>query len=135
MKSRQRKIRQMKGLMKSLEAVIAILMMLTFFIYFFRGAEQLPEFETINWQLKGFNSLKTLDKNNQLRQYAIANDTQTIESQLASLLPAETSYKIIICNATCGNPGITSEKLTSVSYFIAGDLANFQPREIVLYMW
>lgn len=125
----------MKGIMKSLEAVIAILMVLVIFVYFFRGTEPLPEFETINWQLKGFSSLKTLDKNNQLRQYALTNDTQTIESQLSSLLPTEVSYKIIICNVTCGSPGIISEKLTSVSYFVAGDLANFQPRQIILYMW
>jgi hypothetical protein len=125
----------MKGLMKSFEAVIAILMVAAVFIYFFRGVEQLPEFETTNWQLKGFNSLKTLDKNNQLRQYALANDTQTIEGQLSSLLPAEVSYRIVVCNATCGNPGITSSKLTSVNYFIAGDIENFQPKQIVLYMW
>lgn len=125
----------MKGLMKSLEAVIAILMVVAVFIYFFRGGEQLPEFETINWQLKGFNSLKILDNQNQLRQYVLDDDVQTIENKLLPLLPSGVSYKVVICEATCENPGITSEKLTSVNYFITGDLANFQPKQIVLYMW
>jgi hypothetical protein len=125
----------MKGLMKSFEAVIAILIVLGVFIYFFGVAEQLPEFESINWQLKGFNSLKVLDENNQLRQYTIANNTQAIENQLFSLLPTELNYKVVVCGATCENPEIAAEKLTSVSYFIAGDISNFQPRQIVLYMW
>lgn len=123
-------------MMKTLEAVLAVILVLGVFIYFYRGTEQLPEFETINWQLKGFNALKTLDKNNQLRQYAISNDTVTIESELSSLMPAEVTYKVIVCSQTsCGGLGITSERLTSISYFIAGDLANFQARQIILYMW
>jgi hypothetical protein len=125
----------MKGLTKIFEAVITILMVVTVFIYFFGKIEELPGFETANWQLRGFNSLKILDKNNQLRQYALANDTEAIENQLSSLLPAEVNYKIIICNTTCENPGISAEKLTSVSYFIAGDISNFQAKEIILYMW
>jgi hypothetical protein len=125
----------MKGIMKVLEAVFAILMIVTVFIYFYSGNEQLQGFETINWQLKGFNSLKSLDNNNELRQYVVANDSSTIESKLSSMLPGEVSYKIYICNATCGGPGVSSEKLTSVSYFVAGNIGNLQSREVVLYMW
>lgn len=121
--------------MKTLEVIISILMIITIFITFFRGPEQLPEFESINWQLKGFNSLKTLDNNNELRQYAVINDTQTIENKLSSLLSSEVGYKVAVCNQTCINPSISAKKLVSVSYYITGDLANYQPREIVLYMW
>lgn len=123
-----------KGILQSLEAVIAILMILAFFVIFFVVKEPLPGFETVSWKLKGFNSLKALDDNNELRQYALTNNTLRIKEKLQGLL-SPMNYEIMICSDTCVYPNITAEKLVSVSYLIAGNINSFSPREIVLYLW
>lgn len=125
----------MKGILQSLEAVLSILMVLTFFAIFFMSKESFPEFETLNWKIKGFNSLKALDDSNRLRQYALTNDSLRINESLQSLLPSNINFDVRICSTTCINPNISAEKVVSVSYFIAGNESKLEPREIVLYMW
>jgi len=110
-------------------------MILAAFVILFSPKEVLPEFETVSWKLKGFSSLKALDDNNELRLYALTNNTQRIKEKLQSLLPSNVNFDVIICSGACVNPNITAEKLVSVSYLIAGNTTNFAPREIVLYMW
>jgi len=125
----------MKGMLQSLEAVIGILMVLTVYVTFFAPKEQLPEFETINWRSRAFDALSVLDENNELRLYALANDTTTIENKLLALLPVERSCLVVVCNETCPTPNITANKITSVAYFIAGRIGNIQPKQIILYVW
>ena len=125
----------MKGLLKSLESIIAVLIVFTVFITYFAVKEPLPEFETINWQLKGFNSLQTLDETNQLYSYVKANDTDGLESRLSTLLPKEINYKVLICGTNCPSPGVESEKLTSIAYVTAGEINNFQPMQVVIYIY
>lgn len=125
----------MKGLLKSLESIISILMIFVVFIVYFGSKEALPEFESISWQLKGFNALKVLDQTNELRQYVLANNSQTIENKLIPLVPPEINIKVVVCQFDCQKPDVQSEKTVSVSYLIAGDVNDFRPRQIILYMW
>lgn len=124
-----------KGISQSLEAIIAILMILTIFVISYSSKESLPEFETVSWKLKGFNSLKVLDENNELREYALANNTLAIKERLQSLLPTYLNYEVVVCDETCPILNIESEKLVTVSYFISGNTNTFDPKQIVLYMW
>jgi len=123
-----------KGISQSLEAIIAILMVLTIFIVFYRQ-QTLPEFETVSWKLKGFNSLKVLDENNELREYVLVNNTLVIKEKLQSLLPSYLNYEVVICDESCPVLNIESEKLVTVSYIISGDTNTFDPKQIFLYMW
>jgi len=123
-----------KGISQSLEAVIAILMIMTIFVISYRQTT-LPEFETVSWKLKGFDSLKVLDENNELREYALANNTLAIKERLQSLLPSYLEYEIVVCDESCPVLNIESEKLVTVSYIISGDTNTFNPKQIFLYMW
>jgi len=125
----------MKGIIQSLEAVISILMVLTFFAVFFMAREPFPEFETVNWKMKGINSLKALDETNRLREYVLADNILSINRSLQDLLPSNMNFDVRICDASCVNPNISAEKVVTVSYLIAGNVSSFEPREIVLYMW
>lgn len=125
----------MKGLLKSLESIISILMIFVTFVVYFGSKEALPEFETINWQLKGFYAIRILDQSNELRSYVLANNTQAIENKLIPLVPPEIGIKVVVCQFDCEKPDVQSEKLVSVSYLIAGDVNDFRPRQIMLYMW
>ncbi len=133
--SRSPRRRYCKGLLQSFEAIIAILMILTVFIMYYGPIQPLPEFRGINRKLRGFEALKALDNNNELRSYAIANDTKSIESKLYNLLPRNLNYEVFVCEANCGYPNIASESLVSVVYVLAGNISSFKPVQVVLYMW
>ncbi len=125
----------MKGMLQSLEAVIAILAILTVFITFYSGRDAIPEFDTVNWKARGFDALKALDDSNRLRDVIITDDTSALKDRLSSLLPSQLNYDVVICEKNCGKPDIQSDKLTSVVYLVSGDLNNYLPRQIILYLW
>lgn len=125
----------MKGVVQTLEAVIAVILIMIVVIVYYGPKEKLPEFETISWKLRGFDALKTLDTSNELRQYVFSNDTTTIESKLLPILYTNINYQVLVCELNCGKPSINSEKITSVTYLIAGDVNNIKNRQVVLYMW
>lgn len=124
-----------KGLLKILESVIAILMILTFVVIYFGSKESFPEFESINRGIRGYYSLKVLDQTNKLRSDVIANNTLNIENNLKPLIPGEINFQVFVCQKDCGKPSVQSDKMISVVYLVAGDINNFQPRQILLYMW
>lgn len=125
----------MKGVVQTLEAVIAVILIMVVVVTYYGPKEKLPEFETISWKLSGFDALKALDASNELRQYVLANDTATIESKLLSILYINVNYQILVCDSNCGKPNINSDKITSVTYLIAGDVNNIKNRQVVLYIW
>jgi hypothetical protein len=124
----------MKGILKSFESIVAILMVLTVFLVLFAG-ERIPDVEAVTWRLRGFEALKALDKSNRLATPALADNTSSIETELASILPIGVNYDVVVCTQTCPTFSTSSEKITSVSYFIAGNAINVEPREVVLYLW
>ena len=125
----------MKGIMKTLEAVIAILMVLVVYVIIFSATVLPPDFTTINDQLTAFTSLKVLDQSNQLRKYVLENDTTTIANELSSLMPSGLSYQVAICTTVCAAPAINSTNIFSVGYIVSGDLGSFAPRQVIVYMW
>ena len=124
-----------KGMMKILEAVIAILMVMTTVVIYFGSKESFPEFESTNRGIRAFHALRALDQNNKLRSDVVANNTRNIENSLRSLIPAEMNFQVFVCQTACGKPSVQSEKMLSVIYLVAGDIDDFKPRQIILYMW
>jgi hypothetical protein len=122
-------------MMQILEAIISIILILTIFLIYYSPNEKLPEFESINWKIRGFGALKALDDNNELRSYALANDVASIQNKLSSLLPVNLNYQVVLCGQTCSKPTISSERITTVIYLLAGDFGNITAKQIVLYMW
>jgi hypothetical protein len=124
----------MRGMLKSFEALIAILFVLTAYFALFTG-EKVPDLEIATWKIRGFEALRALDDLNKLASYALANETEKIEDELAENLAIGLNYKVLVCNQTCPSLGISSEKIVSVSYFIAGNATHVEPREVLLYIW
>jgi hypothetical protein len=125
----------MKGILKTFESIIAILMMATFFLTVFVTEEKTVDVDIINWKIMGFNALKALHDENKLATPALSNDTSTIESRLSTILPSTLNYQVLICSATCPTPSISSNKITSVSFFVTGNASIINPKEVVLYIW
>jgi len=121
-------------MLKTLEAVLAAIAIITVFILVYKGIT-MPDIETINWRYYGFNALKSLDSSGLLAKHAINNDTKSLNNSLRPYMPAGIEYDTIICATVCAQPNTESTKITSVSYYIAGNVTNFEPKKIVLYMW
>jgi hypothetical protein len=125
----------MKGLTKVLEVALSIIMILVIYVTVFSSSTAIPDFESINIQLKAINSLQNLDQNNELRSLVLQNDTATISNELAPLLPANINYLVNICGISCTAPIINSTRTFSVSYIVSGDIGNYNPKQVIVYMW
>jgi hypothetical protein len=129
----------MKGQLFTLESLIAILMLLFIVIYLFQNPPASPEFKTINYKLKAYNGLEILEKTGELRKYVVDNDTTSIENKLKPFIPAFLNYNVTIFNETANvtrMPSLTNENNTlSVSYLLVGDIDDYKPREVRVYIW
>ncbi len=125
----------MKGVLKSFEAIVAILAIVTTFFLLFGKVESFPELEIAIWKMRGHAALEALDRKEELATFALANDTEAIKARLSPLLPIGINYEVVICENSCPIFKASSEKITSVSYFVAGNGSILKAREIVLYLW
>lgn len=125
----------MKGIMKTLEAIITILMVMVAYILIFSVPVSPPDFESINLQLRAFNSLRALDANNELRSYVINNDNTTIKNKISSLIPTNVNLFVAICSSSCVGPPTNIQGIVSVEYIVAGDIAKYNPMQVIVYMW
>ncbi|MBI5872045.1 hypothetical protein HZB88_03080 [archaeon] len=125
----------MKGILKSLEAAIALITVLGFVIWYFNLQPAQVDLESVDWRLKGLNALKAVDNRNELRKYILANDTTSLQAELSPYFPSTINYTVIVCTTTCPSVSFTTEKVYSVSYFVAGDFGNITSREVMLYVW
>lgn len=124
----------MKGVSKVIEVLISVaLLLIAYFtlFYSFGSGENVEEI----WKIRGMQALKTLDDSGVLADLALNGRGEEIEEALAPLLPIGLNYKVLICEDVCPNLNIDSEKVVSVSYFVAGNFTHLEPREILLYMW
>jgi hypothetical protein len=129
----------MKGLLFTLESFIAILMIFFIVIFLFQNPPTSPEFSRINYKLKAYSGLMALEKTGELRKGVVDNNATSIQNKLNPYLPNFLNYTIIIFNETTNTtikPVLTNENETlSVSYFLSGDIDDFKPREVRVYIW
>jgi hypothetical protein len=108
-------------------------------IFLFQNPQTSPEFKRINYKLKAYNGLMTLEKTGELRKDVVNNNATSIQNKLNPYLPDFLNYTIVIFNEatnTTVKPILTNENETlSVSYFLAGDIDDFKPREVRVYIW
>lgn len=128
----------MKGQMYTLEAAIAVIILLSFLIFLWKFPITATVDEKYNYKLKVLNALKTMDEAGQLRGDVMKGDVSSVESKLYPFIPDFINYSVVIFNETTNitsKPKIQDSDVISVSYLISGDIGEFNPREIVVYLW
>jgi len=129
----------MKGQLFTLEAAIAILMILIIIVFLFSNPPESTEFSKINYKLKIYNGLKILDETGKLSTYVSNNDANAIQNGLRPYISNIQNYKVVIFNQTTNitqKLSLSNEsEVISVSYFLVGDLDNYQPRDVRVYLW
>lgn len=124
----------MKGMMYTLEAVIAAVLILATLITVYSFPKQEAGFDAATIKESGYSCIKNLDGRGVLRYYALSNDSVGIRSYFQGCLPRSLNFSMQFC-AACALDVPGNKTIVSVNYVIAGEAALFQPTNANLFLW
>lgn len=124
----------MKGMMYTLEAVIAAVLILAALITVYSFSKQEAGFDAATIKENGYSCIRDLDGRGVLRYYALSNDSAGIRSYFQSCLPRSLNFSMQFC-ADCAPDVPGNRTIVSVNYIIAGEAALFQPTNANLFLW
>ncbi|MBI4177557.1 MAG: hypothetical protein HY516_04280 [Candidatus Aenigmarchaeota archaeon] len=127
--------KNLKGIMHMIEAVVAITMIMTFLLLL-RSKIQTAT-DTGLEQAIAAQALKTADKQNLLRGYAIEEDHLGLNAQFDAVVPAEFNHTTRLCYVgdRCIGDALPDKNVFTASYVIAGNETYFKPAQILLHIW
>lgn len=114
-----------------IESIFSVIILIAFLISL--GTIYIIPPSEPNMSLKGYEILKNLDDQNELRSYAVDNDWSGLNSIITI---AGYNHTIKICNyqGTCSGGEALGDSIWTSIYLISGDSA-YQPKEIRLLIW
>ena len=130
-----------KGTFYTLEAAIAVAVIVVTLVFFFQEPIESLELSKANYKLRIYDALKISDDVGNLRKNALDNNATGIESELnsySSYLSGYLDYNVTIYNKTSNLtavPSISSENIITVGYFLSGKVGNYTPKEIRVFVW
>ena len=120
-----------KGFEKTLEAAIAIVLILVSIIFLFTN----KEITEPQLSATGYECLKNLDNQGMLRYYAANGLEDRLNADLKTCIPPLLNYTTKICATSTCNTVLPINKTVFLStYLIAGD-NSFNPRLVDLWVW
>jgi hypothetical protein len=128
----------MKGSLYTLESAIAILLMVTVLTLVVTQPQSMRELDIVNYKLRVFNALKATDDIGDLKVYVLNNDVNTIKAEVEQSGTPYLDYGVVIYNRTDAltvEPDIEAQNVVTVSYFLAGYVGDYDPREVRVFMW
>ena len=126
----------MKGSFFVLESIIAVVIMVTTLSFLLWKPPETFEFSEVNYKQEAYDGLSISEEIGELRENALKNNATAIKTELDPYISI--SNDVAIFNQTSNLTAIPTtddENIITVSYFIAGDMGNYTPREIRVYMW
>jgi hypothetical protein len=129
----------MKGTYYIIETAIAIFLVTSIFLLLFLSPPKNPEIERANVKNDIYRALETLNAKGSLRNQTLHNDATAIKNDLASFVPFNIQLNVAIYNKSFQS--LTTEvsdqqsDIVGVSYYFAGDIGNYTPREIRVHGW
>lgn len=119
-----------KGFVKTLEAAIAITLILVSVVFLF------PEKVKTEPKISdtAYNCLRNLDNRGVLRYYAVNNLESNLISDLKGCIPPLFDYVVKICTTSTCSISISNKEVFLSSYLIAGE-NSIKPTLINLWVW
>ena len=117
-------------MLKTLECIIALFLIFSFLFILFK--EERIEVQRAELLIKSLSTLESLDMEGELRDYAILNDSKSIEEKISEMVQPF-DVRVLICNQSCKYPSYENV-IFSFSYIISGKIDNFNPRKILVYV-
>lgn len=127
-----------KGSLYTLESAIAIIIMVSTLFMITRQPQTTGELDIANYKLNVYKSLRIASDVGDLRRSAMNNNTDAIESEVEENAPTQLNYEVVIYNKTgavTSESSIDSENVLTVSYFLAGRIGTYDPREVRVFVW
>ncbi len=120
-----------KGFEKTLEAAIAIVLILVSMVFIFAGEEiREPQISAT-----GYECLKNLEDQGLLRYYAVNNLEDSLNTSLKTCIPPLLNYTAKICaTSQCSAVLPVNRTIFLSSYLIAG-YDSFNPKLVNLWVW
>jgi hypothetical protein len=128
----------MKGTLYTLESAISIVLMVTVLALIVRQPQATSTYDIINHKLNVYNALKATDDVGDLKVYVLNNNATAIKEDLQASATSYMNYEVTIYNRTgavTSEPQIDSENVVTISYFLAGYVGEYDPREVRVFMW
>jgi len=122
----------MKGMIKTLEASIAVLLILATVIMLYDSPVSFVEedFSDI-----GEQCLQKIENDGVLRYYAMNDMESEIEDELDDCMPG-INHKVEICSsADCSTTGLPESTVVLVSRLVSGDQYEIEPKVVNVWMW
>lgn len=122
----------MKGFIKTLEASMAVLLILATVIILYDAPIAYPEKEFT--EIGEYCLDKIYDEGN-LRNYAAKGLESSIEDEFDECMPG-INHKVKICSsADCSVSGLPDSTVVLVSRIISGDYYEIEPKLVNVWMW
>jgi hypothetical protein len=125
-----------QGTFYTLEAALSVIMIITSLIFIFKFSTPALDLSTANYKKEAYNALGIVDGSGELRSSVLANNVTAIEGSLDPYIAH--SFDVAIFNKTSNLttiPELGTENVVSVSYIISGEVGNYTPREVRVYVW
>ncbi len=129
-----------KGSLYALESAIAIMMMITAMALLLRTPLEPQEFSEYNHKIEVYNALEISDDLGTLRINVMNDDADSIETEIDGYISSSVQFGIVIFDGSTNiteiplvDPSFTS--VITTSYFISGQVGDYNPREVRAYIW
>lgn len=122
-----------------IEAAVAIFLIVSIFLLLFLTSQKNPEIERANVKSDIYKGLDTLLSKGSLRNQTLNNDAAAIKNDLDDFFPLNIQLNVAIYNKSFNN--LTTEvteqvtDVVGVSYYVAGDIGNYTPKEVRVHAW
>ncbi len=134
-----------KGVLLTVEAVIAILMILFVVVFIYKNPTQVATLRDVDLKTKAYDGLVALERNGDLRKGVIENDATKIKNDLDPFIPDFVTFDVVLYNSTQNTTKANTTNYPStidsqsyvlvVSYLVAGDIENYTARDVRVFMW
>lgn len=128
----------MKGSLYTLESAIAIVLMVTVLSLVIRQTQTTGALDIVNYKIRVYNALKASDDVGDLKVNVLGKNVSLIKADIEATASSFLDYEVVIYNRTgavTNEPDIDSENVVTVSYFLAGYVGEYDPREVRVFMW
>lgn len=124
-----------KGISYSLEALIAISIVVTSLIFVFSGLAAPQRAGLAFAEENAFSCLRSLDAEGKLRPDASASNTNNINNNVRGCVRGSFNHTTQVCKGTCTSVTIDRDKDTvSAKYYLAG-YNSTDPAVVIVYLW
>ncbi|MBN2042256.1 MAG: hypothetical protein JW754_00455 [Candidatus Aenigmarchaeota archaeon] len=120
-----------KGFWRMFESIVAVSILMVFVLSL--SIQYVREPAEPIMKIRGYEILENMDKNDKLRGYVMAGDSDGINS---AIVIGGYNHSIEICDysGTCNGTYPDAENIWLSVYYVAGE-NTYDPREVKLYIW